>query len=271
MSYDFLERSNYDGIPTTLYEFALGTNIWRYSSGEQSVTVGGQMYEAVPISDSGIVQSGDVQADDFIVTMPANNEFAALFRATPPSEGVVVTVRRLNRGETEAPIVWVGALRSTKRVTQIAVDLICKSLSASLNRNGLRLAWGKGCPHALYDRNCRVNKDLYDTAIQITQLTGAVLISPSFESLPAGYLAGGFFEWELLPGLKERRAIESQSGSVVVVLGTTDGIVPGQWLTFYPGCDRVTSTCETKFNNLANYGGFPHLPSKSPFDGNPVY
>ena len=34
MSFDQLERSNYDGVPTTLYEFAIGdTARWRYATG----------------------------------------------------------------------------------------------------------------------------------------------------------------------------------------------------------------------------------------------
>lgn len=271
MTFDTLERSNYDGIPTRLYEFALGTHAWRYASGERDVVLGGVTYVATPISDSGIILSGDVENDDFTITLPANVEFAALYYGTPPSQTVNVTVRQIHRGSDEAPIVWVGILRTTKRVSPIKLEIGCRTLSASLNRNGLRLAWGKQCPHALYDRNCKVNPASYGVAVQIQSLTGATIVSTGFNSLPSGYLAGGYLEWPLLPGVMERRSIEAQSGSVVTVFGTTDGLTVGQYATFYPGCDRVVSTCNSKFNNLSNYGGFPHMPSKSPFDGDPVF
>jgi len=31
------------------------------------------------------------------------------------------------------------------------------------------------------------------------------------------------------------------------------------------GCDHSVSTCAARFDNLANYGGFPFIPTKNPF------
>ena len=44
----------------------------------------------------------------------------------------------------------------------------------------------------------------------------------------------------------------------------------GSEITLYPSCDRTTTGCNL-FDNLPNYGGFPHLPGKSPFDGSQVF
>lgn len=273
MTFDALEISNYDAIPVALYEFTLGAsgNKWHYVSGEQDVNFGGFVYEATAISDSGIIQSGDVQNDDYTVTMPASSPFASLFIGTPPSVEIFLVVRSLNRGDPEAPIVWVGQVRSTKRVNLVTLEVVCKTLTASLNRNGLRLAWGRGCPHALYDRNCKVLPSNHGVVVQIQGLTGASIISSGLNLLPAKFLDGGYFEWAIMPGVSEKRMIESCVGPVVNVLGTTDGLLVGMWLALYPGCDRTTPTCQNKFNNLANYGGFPHMPNKSPFDGDPVF
>jgi len=38
----------------------------------------------------------------------------------------------------------------------------------------------------------------------------------------------------------------------------------------YPGCDRVRATCESKFDNLDNFGGFPWIPTKNPFGGSSI-
>ena len=283
MSYDQLECSNYDGIPTNLYEFSLGYNYWRYASGENDVAIDGLemiggvlttkkvTYTATPISDSGIVQSGDTTNDDFTVTMPFNSAVRTLFIGTPPSSTVYLTMRRCNRGDEEAPIVWVGEVRSTKVESLAEMKVVCRALTATLNRPGLRLSWGRGCPHALYDRNCRVNKASYAIAIQIQGLTGAAIVSSALGVLPSNHLSGGFFEFERLPGVLDRRAIESHSGSGLIVLGTTYGLSVGDWITVYPGCNRTASTCNTKFNNLANYGGFPHMPSKTPFGFDPIF
>jgi len=39
----------------------------------------------------------------------------------------------------------------------------------------------------------------------------------------------------------------------------------------FPGCDKSIGICQAKFNNHQNYGGFPHTPTKNPFDGTPIY
>ena len=271
MTFDSLERSNYDAIKTVLYEFALGaTARWRFASGTQNVTLLGNSYRALPISDSGIVQSGDTQNDDFTVTMPADTNFAQLFTGTPPSEPILLTVREINRGDDEAPVVWAGIVKNGKRTSLTTFDVICKTLTASLNRMGVRLAWGRGCPHALYDRACRVNKDDFATAAQIVTLGGAGFTA-AIGALGDGYLSGGFVTFNRMAGVLDTRAIESHIGTRVNLLGASDGLAVGMWVTLYPGCDRVTSTCEAKFNNLSNYGGFPHLPTKNPFDNDPVF
>jgi uncharacterized phage protein (TIGR02218 family) len=37
-------------------------------------------------------------------------------------------------------------------------------------------------------------------------------------------------------------------------------IAVGHTYSVYPGCDRRFATCKAKFNNVANFGGFPHIP-----------
>ena len=35
---------------------------------------------------------------------------------------------------------------------------------------------------------------------------------------------------------------------------------PGDTFTVYYGCDHTPGTCQSKFNNLANFRGFPYVP-----------
>lgn len=271
MTFDQRERSNYDGVPTTLYEFAIGdTTKYRYANGTEDVVLGGVTYLGVAVSDSGIIQSGETQNDDFTISLPANTSIADLFRGTPPSQQIFVIVREMHRGDADAPVVWAGTVKSGKRSKLTEFQIVCKTLTSSLNRMGVRLSWGRGCPHALYDRNCRVDKADYATLVQVTALDGAGF-NATVSSLGNGYLAGGFVEFEILPGVIDTRPIESHVGDRINLLSASDGIAVGMWMTVYPGCDRVTSTCEAKFNNLSNYGGFPHLPTKNPFDNDPVF
>lgn len=271
MSFADKEQSNFGGQPVGLYEFSTGGKVWRYCSDVEDQVVGGVTYKGLSASDGGTTQSGDAQNDDMVITLPRNVDFARLFRGTPPSEEIWATIRRMQRGDDEAPIHWIGTVSSVKDVGNTKVEVTCHMLTASFNRTGLRLAWGRQCPHALYDRNCRADKAAFAIALQIESLTGNSVSSASIGTLPSGWLSNGFFEWEIEDGLMDRRPIENHSGSIFTVLGLTDGLNVGDWITVYPGCNRTTSHCVSKFDNLTNYGGIPALPGKSPFDGDPVF
>lgn len=267
MSYDAIERSNYDAVPSGLYEFTLDNKVFRYATGETDVVYNGKTYIGIPISDDGVKMSGDVRNEDLVITMARATDLGDLFVGTPPSEVIFVTVRRMNRGSDEAPVIWGGTLKSVRIKSGIEIEVVCRTLTATLNRNGLRLSWSRSCPHALYDRGCKVDPDDFAATAQVSALTGNAITATGLGALGTGYLAGGYFEFELMPDVIERRGIESHVGNTITVLGTTDGLEVADWITVYPGCDRVTSTCNSKFNNLVNYGGIPHLPTKSPFDG----
>jgi hypothetical protein len=36
------------------------------------------------------------------------------------------------------------------------------------------------------------------------------------------------------------------------------------------GCDRTFATCQSKFGNSLNFGGFPWIPVKNPFAGDSI-
>ncbi|WP_425962712.1 phage BR0599 family protein [Rhizobium nepotum] len=271
MSYDSLERSNASALPIALYEFTFGTAFWRYSSDEEDTDLNGVNYPALPISDSGVEQSGDASSDEMTVTMPKGEQVAIMLNGQPPSEKIWLTLRRKHRGEDDAPIIWVGYVVSCKQTNTVSVEISCKMLTAGFDRNGLRLSWGRQCPHALYDMSCRVNKNLHAISFQIDAIEGNAVISSDLLALPSGYLSNGFFEWPRYPGAVERRGIENHSGGKFIILGTGVGLSAGDWVTAYPGCSRTRNDCKNKFNNLGNFGGCPHMPGKSPFQGDPVF
>jgi uncharacterized phage protein (TIGR02218 family) len=271
MTYDALERSNDSGAPVKLFEFQLGTTYWRYCAGQIDVVYGGYTYSAIAVSHGDIVMSGDTQSDEMSVQISSAADVTDLFSGTPPSQSLAIRIRSKHHGDSEAPVIWTGIVKSSTRTSRAEVTFLCNSLLSTLTRSGLRLSWGRGCPHVLYDGSCRVNPASYATAVQVQDMNGNTLVSTGLAMLPDAYFAGGFLSFTGPWGGTERRGIEYHVGTNIQLLSPTDGISVGDWILVYPGCDRVTLTCQSKFNNLANYGGFPHLPVKSPFDGDPVF
>lgn len=275
MSFNDKEISTQDGQPISLYKLQWGNVIWRYTSAdreivrtedEESVT-----YEPVAINDDGMTQGGS-QQNDFTIHAPSNIPIVALFAGTPPAQSIWITVRRQHIGEADAPIYWIGTVGNVRRVDLASIDIIGRVLTATFKRTGLRLPWSKGCPHMLYDGSCRANKSFFSVTKTISTKTGNTITINSNDK-PAGYYDGGFIEWEAdESGTMDRRGIEWQPGTATFALfGTTDRLEIGMTITLYAGCDRTPETCNSKFNNLPNYGGFAFMAGKSPFDGDPVF
>jgi uncharacterized phage protein (TIGR02218 family) len=271
MSFGGREQSNQDGAPIALYKFQWGPKTWAYTSADQVVRriENNELVEYLPvaISDNGMTQGGSTQ-NDFTVEGPTNLPLVALFNSSAPSETIWLTVRRTHEGEDEAQVFWIGTVSNVQVMDLASSTIICQPITSSFRRTGLRLSWTRGCPHFLYDFNCRVNKDDYRTQATVAGLTGNSASLVIDVERPPGWFDGGFAEWTAnAEGTLERRMIEKVENNVALFFGLADYLVVGQVISLYPGCPRTTEACEGKFNNLDNYGGFKQMPGKSPFDG----
>ncbi|EGG78659.1 hypothetical protein SXCC_00640 [Gluconacetobacter sp. SXCC-1] len=283
MSFDFLERSNHKSQIVSLYEFSVGVQqsdgsllfgqqAWRYTSQDSDVTLDNVVYSSAPVDDNGASITSESQTDQFSITLPSSTELAQIFRADPPSAMMRVTVRRRNVGDPDAPIYWVGVVSSADHSDDLTTTLACTDLTATLSRNANRCYWSRSCTRALYDNLCKVDKTQYKVDVAIDAIDGTTITSAAIGTYEAGYFAGGFIEWERWPGVYDRRGIEEHNGTSLSLIGSTDQLQVGMTIQAYPGCDRTTGTTGCgRFNNMSNYGGYPFMPGKSPFDGNPVF
>ncbi len=267
----FNEISNYAGIPTLLLEFTRGATTWRYAAADRDVVFDGNTYTAKPFSCGPIRQTGDIQQDEFTITVPASLAFVTAFTGLPPSERVQAVVRRFHRGDDDAAIRWSGKVNRVKRVSSTKAEVICDTMLATFKRGGVRLPWQRQCPHALYDVSCKVPKAAYANSAVVESMDGTTIVAAGLAVAGEGRLTGGFVEWTTADGVKAWRAITAHGTTAAALLGGTVGLEVGDTVVAYPGCPRTTEGCVTFFNNLANYGGIPNLPSKSPFNGDPVF
>lgn len=265
MSFNDAEISTQDGRPVALYLLEWGETVWAYTSADRDINYGGIDYIAVAVSDNGMVQGGS-SANDFTLDCPSNLPVVDLFRGTPPSNSIWLTVRRKHMDEADAPIYWNGTVTNVKRLGPADAQIIGKPLTASFKRTGLRLCWTRECPHFLYDPGCKADPEDFRTDAEITDMTGNSITLDTTGGHVDGYFRGGYVEWEINDdGTIERRMIEDHAGTVLTIFGLTDGMEIGDAVAIFPGCDRTPGTCQSKFANLPNYGGFDFMPGQTPF------
>lgn len=272
MTYDARERSLADGQPVRLYQFVRGVLRWSYCSADRDIVHLNQPFKALRggISDSGVRQTGQTAPDTFKITAPADLEVAQLYRGVAPSAPVSLTVFARHFDLDEYLVIWSGEVRAVRWPALDRCEISCAPLTERVGMQGLRLGWERGCPHALYSLACGVPMSGYRVDSSVQSLDGASISSGALAGYPAGYFTGGLVEWSIGGGEYERRGIERHAGTSLQLLGGTSGISLGQAVRVYPGCRQTTEGCKA-FDNLANYGGIPHLAGESPFDGRNVF
>lgn len=270
MAFNVIENSNDQGRPIFLYEFVLGPTTWRYNSSSADILLGGMTWHSAPIHDDGVSLTGEAASDTLTVTTTVDLGPAQAYAGTPPSAPVMSRIRHYHEDDGEAPIIFVGEISQVDFPSPGQAQIKISSLSASLEREGLRLGWQRTCPYALYDPlSCKVKKEDYRQDCNIMSSQNGIIQAAEFAQHPAGYFDGGFIEWDHPIRGTEFRAIEAHSADTVRLFGFSDGLHYGMRVRAYPGCRRTPEACQA-FENYDNYGGVPHMPGKSPFDGNPL-
>lgn len=281
------ETSNQDGTPIRLYEFRRGSQIWRYNSSDRTVIRNGWTFlggVGYPTKDDGVRQSSDPTQDSFLVTLSSRTDIALLYSQYMPSTPVWLRAYDAfgfgyEAYDDEITVSFVGPITDVRRPAPGTVILVCQNITQTLSRPGLRLGYERGCPYSLYDTDCRVPRESQREDVTIERIDGTSIIlgSTAHETYgETGWYDGGYVEWRVHTDpygddhVYEQRGILHQDGHRLYLVGGCIGIAQGP-IRIYPGCARTSAVCQNKFNNFINYGGFPLLPGKSPFDGSPVF
>lgn len=267
MSYNTVDQSVESGMPVELYKFNRGVQEWNYTSNADIVMLLSVPYEPANISRSEITQSGEVSKDSITLKFPRDHEFVADFLGVAPDQQTTLTIFRghLTDSDGEFAAYWKGRVLSSSAAGS-EVTLNCESVFTSLRRSGLRARYQLTCRHSLYSDSCGVIKAAYATPAYIQSVNAHVVVNNASGSTPDGTFTGGMIELES----GAMRFIVNHVGSTLYLSRPFVENINGMTVNIFPGCDHLKSTCQTKFNNLLNFGGFPYIPSLNPFGGSSI-
>lgn len=117
------------------------------------------------------------------------------------------------------------------------------------------------CRYQLGDSGCTVALAPYTVTGSVTAATGTTQFTDSANGAPAGWFDGGQIVW--LSGALAGLTAEVQQwagGQFTLWLPLSAVPAIGDNYRAVAGCDKRLSSCRDKFNNILNFGGFPHLP-----------
>lgn len=128
-------------------------------------------------------------------------------------------------------------------------------------------AFQRGCSAELGDARCGVNlatAGLHTTGT-VVSFAGGVMTLDLAASFVSGFFTGGVLEFTNSENAGARLTVKShlqEASRASIALWTPPGamVIAGDAVSVTAGCDKSPSTCQTRFNNIVNYRGFPHMP-----------
>lgn len=263
-----------------LYRFVEGSQVFTFTSADEDESYDGEVYSHVPIGRNEIESKNQLASANVEISFDLYNEFARrLMRQTAENVVTLTIFRKEPNGTVLAS--WKGRLASVKPELT-AIVLIFESVFTSLRRPGLRARYQRACRHVLYGRGCKLNKEDFAVTGKVSAVTNEVLVIPEAAGFVNGYFTGGMIEGP--DGAL--RFITNHVGSQITLIRKLESIneafansgygkgygiaYGGVSCRLFPGCPRERSICNDRFGNLPNYGGFPFIPIRNPFDGSSI-
>lgn len=238
--------------------------VYRLASGDRDVTYNGETFTATPVARGEWLVSpitGDV---DFVLTLPANHALARRYVAVGgvPPQQVLVTVYRIQLNSMQPIQVWMGYVTSLAFEDHVAKFRVPSRTQQSMLRRLPIRTVRTDCPYVLFDSQCGLSRAAYQCLAGTTFVDGRTVWVNTVNSNPDQYYRDGEL---VMTDTGERMTIVDQKGLVLTLQQPIAELKFGKAVTLYPGDDHQRSTCRSKFNNVANYGGLPDRPTRNPF------
>lgn len=264
--YDDADRSLDSSKPAELFQFTGGIYAY-YTTSQESIVFNGVEYLPDYILHGEIEQSEELNKQGLEITLRGISPVAQLYIAEIPPTSVDVRVYRFIDGVSEFRLVWAGRIVKPQFNSENDdCTLQCEPIFTMLKRAGLRRNYQVLCPYGLYDNQCLVQMATFSVNDLVTDFAANWVTGTLIAAKPAGYFTGGILRF----GTYFKLIIDHKNSRIYMV-SNIPTLRLGSSVTAIAGCDKSLTTCDTKFGNYINYGGFPYIPTKNPFTGDSIY
>lgn len=284
MTFITQEESIEAGTPIELFRFANLEDIFTYTSSKVPTVFNSETYAPTAIQRTEDQIESLEEQRNVVVKMPSTDPFVARYFATLPAQQDSLTIYKQHSTDTPTPETVVIFQGKVANVAVTGNEAKVNALSdASLLERTIPMQTSRNlCNHVLYDTRCKVVESQFRIAATVSSIsadgltigvsTGAATVPFTGLALSAQLTADAtFFTGGTLErGNLERRMVRSMiddggnTGTIVVLLPFAK-IAVNDVFQLFAGCDHRFPTCKDKFVNSENYGGFPYVPRKNPF------
>jgi hypothetical protein len=267
--------------------FRDGSTYW-YTNWNESIQITGlpaawsaadpQTFTAIPIRHEAVERQASFQSNSTVIEMASVNAELQRYFSSPAADLIEVSIIRISsddlaRGtvldyDRDCKLIQGGEINNVSFIGANAGFEITPHPFGP-NAQTPRFWFQPSCNHQLYGPGCGVSKagfQLDTTILAVDQASRKITV----EGQHANDVDGKFFEYgyfehkntDLIVGIEA----SSKTGSDTVITATflLPEIAAGEFVLLQAGCDLTMGLngC-TKFDNHANFAGFPHVPNKN--------
>lgn len=122
------------------------------------------------------------------------------------------------------------------------------------------------CNHALFDGGCGLNASAFaiNGAVTAAGSTPGVLAFSTNLTQADGWFSLGYLVWTSGSNVGVQCSIATYynaNGQTQLIYPLTIAPAVGDTFTAYPGCDKLLTTCQSKFDNQPKFRGYPFVPT----------
>lgn len=148
------------------------------------------------------------------------------------------------------------------------VDIVSYMKNLSKNIGNVFTA---NCRHTLFSTAkvgqcgyCGLSKSSFTHTGSVVSVDSHKWVFTISNTEATGYYSNGLVKFTSGFNSGLSAVIKSHEGNkVTLMLPTAFSIQAGDTFEIQAGCDKTLETCKSKFNNVNNYGGFPHIQTDS--------
>lgn len=265
MTFPPLETSVESGQPVELFKFTLGTETFAFTGSEDEITLDAVTYKPLAISRDKIISSIEDRQSRLTVTVPATNEFVRKYIGIVPGQRATLELLRFHRTDVDeqSVLLFKGLIQMvsfTKNAKEAKILVLPLTIA---QRETPRFTYQNLCNHMLYDSRCTIAESAFEFNFGVTVVSGNTITVPGAEiPTPSDFFEAGFVAFD-----DDFRLVKAQSGDELTLSLPFVNSPLGSGVRVQAGCKhRLVIDCQDKFANVVNFGGFPFVPTKNPFE-----
>lgn len=256
--------------PAELYHlWQTGLTDEYFTSGDVAVVYDGNTYEPATIQRSNFRHTMTIEAAQVTITFVNVSDRLEEFRDQAVVATVWIEIMKIHRdiNPIEVNKKFVGRIK-TVSFDGKACKASCISLKGLFKKLCPKYRYQPTCNHHLYSTECGLDRTNFNYSGVVSVLSTDGLYFESDEIKAAMDLAGVStqnwtrFGYASYGGYD--RVIARQNGNEFYLRYKIPGMLAGNTVNVYAGCDGLRQTCYDKFNNISQFLGFADVPWDNP-------